>query len=305
MNRRQTVCAILAALFLLPRVWLAAETGEETKKAPEAKGGHNLPKVPSRATLLKDVDAQDPDKEAAAIRRWARELIAAKEKQAQIELERITKTIRAEEGARQAAEAERRRRQARYDEVWGGFENKSARSNAGATLHIRLDFQVPEIETYRLAVEASRAREALANDILETLPRLARNASGKLTDDDYRDAGAILNASSRLFQKLDYPEEGYLSEAKLETARDLPANAHALLRAGRPATEANGYRIPFYDAKGEGVLDVPERKAMAMAFVEIALRSAEEAVFYKNVADTLAALRQTAAARFADIEIEP
>jgi hypothetical protein len=302
---RHPACLLLAAFSLFPFLAFAAENEESAKKDADTVALRGLPRVPTRATLLKGLGTHDADAEAEALRRWARELILAKEKKAQSELETITKKVRAEERARLAAETERQRRQEKYDETWGNFWVRSTRAGTPAPAHLKLDFLVPEIETYRLAAEVCRARAALAGDILAQLSRLAGNAQGALTDEAYMSAGAIWLGCSGLFQNLDYPEDGYLTEAKLEAARDLPRNARAALGAGRSGAEASGFRIQPYDVKGAGTLDVEARKAMTMAYVEIALRSAAEAEFYKNAADLLAALRQSAAARFSDVEIAP
>jgi len=300
----RAVCVVLPALFVAANVLLAGERGEE-KKGSGAADVRLLPKVPSRVAILKGLETGDPDKEGDKIGEWVMGLIAAKEKRANTELEAIKKRLRSEESARQAAERDRQRRADKYDETWGALGTKTSSGGSGGATHIKLDFQVPEIETYRVAMAVCRVREALANDVVETLPRLDRNGDGRLTENEYRDAGAILTATSRLFQKLDANDDGILNEAEIEAARELPRNATAAIRTGRPTAESAGFKIKPYDADSDGVLDVNERKALTMAYVDVALRAGQEAAFYQRVIEALATAREVVAGKFADIEVTP
>jgi Ca2+-binding EF-hand superfamily protein len=172
-------------------------------------------------------------------------------------------------------------------------------------VRLRLTFQVPEITTYRLAVEACHARQTLANDIVEALGRLDRNGDGKVSSDEYRDAGAIISAATRLFEKLDPNDDGCLTADELETARTLPRNAAEALRLGRATAEAKTFRIKPFDKDADGTLDMDERKALTMAFVDASLRAAQDAAFYALVAESLSAARDLVAAKFTEVEIAP
>lgn len=301
--------SLFIVLFLLPFFASAAEEGQGGGAIrPRETLLRALPRVPSRETLLdlkhNSGKELDRDKENELVRAWVSSTIAAKEKRADVELAAMKKKILDERQAELSTERERQRRQEKLDESWGV---SGARSDAGTgkALHIQLDFQVPEIDSYRAAAEACKAREALANEIVARLPRLNSNADSQLVGDDYRAAAALLAGSARLFQKLDSNGDGFLTAAKLSAARELPENAAAALRDGRAETSVANYRIKPFDANSDGILDVAERKALTMAFVECAMKAANDAAFYTRVADMLAASRQPVANKFADVEIVP
>ncbi|MGD0093126.1 MAG: hypothetical protein ABSE73_24705, partial [Planctomycetota bacterium] len=204
----------------------------------------SLPRVPAQATIVKG----SPSDEAAAIREWSKSFIELKEKKALLELKKIKEEVKTEEAIRAKEEEEARQRQRRYDESLGTLRPVAPTERHGP-LHVRLEFMVPEIQTYRLAAEVSRARQALANDVVALLGRLDRNGDGKLTDDEYRDAGALLSATTSLFAPLDSTGDGYLTAEKLEAVRNLPENAAAALRLGRVAASAKDFRIKPFDTK--------------------------------------------------------
>ena len=106
--------ALFASLsvFLLAAFVRGAENPEAILERREIA---SLPKVPSRDTIMKDAGS-----DTAKIGQWVRSVIEAKEKKANVELEQLKKTARAEEDARLTAERERRRRQEKYDQSFGG-----------------------------------------------------------------------------------------------------------------------------------------------------------------------------------------
>jgi Ca2+-binding EF-hand superfamily protein len=263
-----------------------------------------VPKVSTRTTILKNVDSRDAEKESVRLREFVREMIEAKEKRANDELKVMLAKIREEENARIAAEKERRRRQENYEGSWGTLSRSGKLSDA-APSRIRLDFQVPEIESYRRATDAARHLETLANDVLATLPRLDRDGDGRLALDEYREATAMVVGSTRIFGSLDGRGDGLITDTDLEAVKNSASTAAAATKSGKTTAEAAGYKLKTYDGDSDGVLDVEERKALTMAFVEAALRWKNEAEFYSKMADGLLIARQVVAAKFADVEVNP
>ena len=94
-----------------------------------------------------------------------------------------------------ATEEERRRRQARYDAAFGTLSSPPTLTVVDrAAQHMRLDFQVPEIELYRRAETVLRKRAALARDVVNALSRLPADAEGTL--------GGLVQEARRLEQHL-------------------------------------------------------------------------------------------------------
>lgn len=248
-------------------------------------------RVPTRAAILKD-----SQQEGAIVGSWVQQTIEEKEKRAQNELVALKKKLQTEEDARVKAEEEKARRAARY-------EGATARKVKRQPLRMRLDFQVPEIDTFRRAAETCRVQKQLADDVVDVLTRLDIDRNGRLSGDEYRDACALVNGAGRLFYKLDANDDGFLSIAELDAARDLPKNGDAALRAGQPS---DGKKLKNrFDANDDGVLDVTERKTLTMAFVEVALHAEQDGAFYRQVADRLSTSREIVAAKFARLELEP
>jgi hypothetical protein len=292
--------SVVAPVLTLAVCLAVSVRAEEPRKEAELRA---LPKVTARSVILKDIDAKDAEKESTRTRVFVQELIAEKEKKANLELVTLLKKIKDDEDAKAAAEKERRRREQNYEGSWGALVGRSSSKNQRGNLRVKLDFQVLEIDTYRQAAEVSKRMETLANEIVDTLPKLDRDGDGKLTVEEYREAGAILSATSKLFQGLDGHADGSISESDIENARTIPASASAASKAGRAAAEATGFKIKTYDADSDGILDVTERKALTMAYVDAALRWGQEAGFYTRLADNLAVARQVVAAKFASIDV--
>jgi len=262
-----------------------------------------LPKVADRSAILKNIDLKNPEKEATRLREFVHELMQAKEKRANDELKVMLAKIKEEENARIAADKERRRRQENYEGSWGTLSRAKA-SNAAPT-RIKLDFQVPEIESYRRAAAASKQLERLTNDILETLARLDRDGDGRLSLDEYRDASAMVVGGARVFNGLDGHGDGTIAESDLDAVKASASTAAAAAKAGSATAEGAGYKLKAYDIDGDNVLDVDERKTLTMAYVDAALRWKNEADFYSRIADGLLIARQVVAAKFADVEVNP
>jgi len=293
---RFSAAAVLAGIFITAN--LAAS--EQAEKAAAA-----FPKVPSRALILKD--NKDGDAEGKRVSDWVQTFIEAKEKKARAELEVMRVKLKQESVEREGAEKERRRREDRQNQRWGTLGGKALPSeNRKNDVRMMLDFLVPEVETYRATSDVYRFHQALCNDIVEALSKLDRDGDGRLTVDEYRDVAAILASTIRLFQNFDKNNDGMLSEGEVEGMQNIPANAAAAIRLGRPSDSvAETIKIKAWDTDGNGELDVTERKALSMSFVNQSLRAGENAAFYKNVADKLASARDVVAAKFAGLEILP
>jgi Ca2+-binding EF-hand superfamily protein len=291
--------ACLSGVILAALVSFTVTCAEEPEAIVEKKEMPVLPKVPVRSAILKD-----GENESATISNWVKAFMEGKEKKANIELEELKKNARAQEETRAAAEKERKRRQDKYDQNFGTV-GASASSTRRAPLRMKLDFQVLEIDTFRAISETQRAMQGLANDIAKNLTSLDRDGDGKLKDDEYREAGAIVVATRRMFSSIDANSDGFISEEELDLARKLPPNMSAAIRAGKPGAAAANFKIKPFDKDGDGVLDVDERKALASAFVDLSVKLGQEADFYKAVSDNLAKAREIVAGKFAEVEVGP
>lgn len=272
--------------------------------ASEEKSVIALPKVPSRATIVKDL--KNGESESKRVSDWVQVFIEAKEKKARAELEVLREKYKLEEATREYAEKERKRREERQNQRWGSLGPKTVSADRKSGVRLKVDFVVPEVETYRIASDIYRTHQALCNDIVEVLSKLDRDADGRLTVEEYRDVAALVNSSGRIFLSMDKNNDGMITEGEIEQMLNVPANAAAALRLGRPAEgEAEVTRIKVWDADNDGELNVNERKALSMNFVTQSLRATENAAFYRNVADTLSAARNLVATKFSELEILP
>lgn len=267
--------------------------------AIEHKEALGLPKVPSRAAIMKEGETS-----SVKLAEWIRQFIEAKEKKANVELETLKKNVRAEEEARLAAEKERRRRQDKYDASWGTVGAAAGNGKRG-NVRLKLQFQVVEIDTYRTLAETSRYLQAAASEIAQSLSGLDRDGDGKLGGDEYRDAASVAVSSKALFQPIDANADGLITEEEIDAARRVPPNTSAAIRAGRQGASAPNFKIKPFDADGNGVLDVDERKAFSTALVELAVRLGHDTDFYRSVADNLSKAREIVAVKFADVEVAP
>jgi len=291
-------CTGFLACLLMVAVPFSRAICAEDESAIEHKESLGLPKVPSRAAIQKDGESD------TKIALWIQSFIEAKEKKANTELETLKKNVRAEEEARITAEKERRRRQDKFDQSWGTVGAGSSNGKR-ANLRLKLNFQIVEIETYRTLADTDRALQGVANEIAQGLSGLDRDGDGKLSADEYRDAGAVVVSTLRLFQNIDANADGMITEEELDSARRVPPNIAAAIRMGRDGASVANFKIKPFDADGNGVLDVDERKALTTAFVELAVRLGHDADFYKSIADSLSKAREIVAAKFADVEVAP
>jgi len=257
-----------------------------------------MARVSTRAAILKD----NPN-EAKRVPEWIATFMEAKERKAALELDVIRKTVQAEEGKRMEDERERRRREENYKRSIG--EYVSTKKDDKGSSRIKLDFQVPEIETYRVATDVCLQYKALSDSLADFLSRLDRDGDGKLGGDDYTDAGAATSGSSKVLQPIDANADGLLSEDELDASKKLPRNAATALRAGRAITQVPAYKIKTFDKDANGELSTDEYKSMVMTYVEASLRLESDAAFYKQLADSLVQARAVSAARYAELEVAP
>jgi len=290
-----------AATFLFVIAVCAGAAEGENASTPEPREALVLPKVATRDTIIKPGQPVDPTK----LNEWAARIIEGKVKRANVELEGLKKKTLAEEDVRVASERERQRRQEKYNQNWGNIGPSGGSVTKRGGVRMRLDFQVPEIETLRAIVDTLNLQQYLATDVAQTLSMLDKDGDGKLAGEEYRDAGAITATCGRLLVKLDANGDDFINEEEIVLGRRIPASASNAVRSGRDVASVAGYRIKIFDADTNGVLDVNERKAMGMAFVDLSIRFGQDAAFYKLAQESLAHAREPVAAKFADIEIAP
>jgi hypothetical protein len=260
-----------------------------------------LPKVPTLekiGTTPKQIDA------------WVQGLIQKKEIKARVEVVLLKQRILAEQREAIAADKERIRREERYNASFGGPLRGGNAEAGGAkknrAIKVKLAFQVPELDMYKRVLEAYKLRAALAAGAVETLTRIDRNADGKLSGDEYRDAGNLVLATRKLFRSLDTDNDGLISLAEIEAARQLPASGAEAISAGSQMKEANNGPDPLkdYDKKGTGELGLAELKALSSAYLVAALDAQKAVEHCQKVIDALATAQQASAAKFENLTIE-
>jgi hypothetical protein len=311
MNPLRALCICVPVLLACGRLCAEMTAREEAeaiqdKRAAELATLMALPRIPTRDEVLKDVKEKEikEDVELTKTNDWVQNFIDKKKAQAEKEIDELKKKFQQDEQERIAKEKERQRRLTKMAE-YGDYIPVSRADNKRSTVTIKLDFQVPEVETCRRAQDACRLRKALADDIIDTLSRLDRNNDGKLTNDEYQDALAIVIGAAKLFQKIDTNDDGFLSEAEIESAKQLPKDAADALQKGRAASRLPNAKLKPYDANDDNVLDAEERKTLSMAFVDLALKAEKEAEFYRHLADSLTVSRDIMAAKYANVVLSP
>lgn len=257
-----------------------------------------LPRIQTRAAILKDNETNP-----RRMQDWVGTFMEGKERKAKLELDVIKKTIQAQEAKRLEEERERQRRDDNYRRSMG--EYVPVKRDDKASSKIKLDFQVPEIDAYRYAAEACTTQATLAKGVADYFSRLDRDGDGKLTEDDYRDAGAVTVGASKVLLPMDANGDGYLSEDEILATEKLPRNAATALRQGKNSIQVANYRMKTFDKDANGELSVDEYKAMVMTYIEASVRLETDAAFYKQVADNLALARTVSAARYAELDVTP
>ena len=292
---------LCAALFLGARGVLGAD---DNASLADPNAMQAIPKVPTMATIVGDGDP------ALQRRLWAQNLIKKKEIKARVEVVILKKKLLEEADAASVEEKDRQRRTERYNNSFRKEGELALPSGAGEgkkrVLTLRLEFQVPEIDSYKKLIEVFKIRATLAENIVTTLTKLDRDADGKLSGDEYRDAALLYLATQRLFHSIDNDDDGYFSASEIEAAKTLPADGIAAITAGSATKEANSgvYKIKDFDINGDGVLSVSERKAMSSAYLDVGLKARQEAENYQKLVDDLLTLRQATAAKFANVTVE-
>jgi hypothetical protein len=303
----------LALTFCIPITFVSsplwAQTAREEseaiqdKRAAELAAMMALPRIPTRDELIKDKDAKE-DVESTKINDWVQKFMDDKKDKAQKEIDEIKKKYHDEEQVRIDKEKERQRRLAKLSD-YSDLVPLRNETTKRSSVTIKLNFQVPEVDTCRRAADVCRMRKALADDIVENLSRLDRNNDGKLTADEYQDALAILIGSAKVFQKIDSNEDGLLSESEIENAKQMPKDACEAMQKGRAASRLPGAKLKPYDTNDDGVRDDEERKVLSMAFVDIALKADKEAEYYRHMADSLSVSRDILAAKYSSVVLGP
>ena len=296
----------LAVLLAAPMSLRASDRDDaeavQDRRAVELAAQLTLPRIPTRDSLLKGTDGK-PDTESAKLAQWVAEVIGKKKERADAEVAEMKKKVNQDEEARLARERERQRRLARINNAEDLEPLLKEKESKPIAVRVKLEFQAPEIDTCRRAEQVCRQRKALADDIVNVLSKLDRNNDGILSADEYTDALALLIGAGRLFQQIDANEDGFLSDAEIDAARQLPRDGNEARVNGRQAASLPNARIKPYDANADGVLDGEERKALEMAFVSAALKAEKEADYYRRLGDALSVSRDIIAAKFADTVI--
>lgn len=273
-HTRSLVLGLLASACL-PGLLLAGTAEEDAPKLLV------LTQVASRASIVKGGESVPESKQTAE---WVKALIAAKEKRADREFEEFSKKELEQLEAKRAS---------------------NPRNKLEGTLRVVFDFYVPEVDTYEAIVEIFRAHKALADDAVEALTGLDRDRNGKLSAEEYTEAAAIVNATKRIFDPLDANNDGLITETEINAAWNVPRDAAAAIKPGKGrSASAAASMIKDFDANSDGALDVDERKALTMKYVEFSMRFGKDAAFYKQIRDSLAAARDEAGEKFSNREIK-
>jgi Ca2+-binding EF-hand superfamily protein len=288
---------IFSGLLPLLAMGAAANLFAEDSDLPPVTD--TLVRVQSREAILKD--ATDEGKRTTD---WIASFMEAKERKARLELDVIRKTVQAQEMKRLEEERERRRRDDDYRRSIGEYVPPRKDSDTAART-IKLDFQVPEITTYETVSTVYEKHKELADSVTAYLSKLDRDGDGKLTGEDYADAGATVLGVAKLLQPVDSNGDGYLTQRELETAFEIPRNAVSARRDGREVSQTSDFRIKQFDKDNNGELSTQEYKSMVMTYVEAGRRAATSAAFYKQAATALSQARVVSAARFADLDVAP
>jgi Ca2+-binding EF-hand superfamily protein len=286
-------CRRVGVVGLIAVMSASVQAGEEG--TPQVQG---LPKVQSRAAIMKDNETNP-----RRVQDWVAAFMDGKERKAKLELDIIKKTVQAEEAKRLEEERERQRRDDNYRRSIGDYVPLKREDKASSK--IKLDFQVPEIDAYRYASQACTLQATLAKGMADFFSRLDRDGDGKLTEEDYRDAGAANVGAVKVLLPLDANGDGQLTEIELDNAQKIPRNAATAMRQGKSATEIPAYKIKTFDKDANGELSVDEYKAMVMTYVEASVRLESDAAFYKQLADSIAQARVVFAARYAELDVTP
>ncbi|MEI6231988.1 MAG: hypothetical protein WCT04_02985 [Planctomycetota bacterium] len=260
-----------------------------------------LPKVPTLTAIIGDGNAK------TQTNKWVQELMKKKETKARVEIVLLKQKLITEQESQDVEEKERLRRKIAYDKAHGTlYDTPIATDRKKRTIRMKLEFQVPEIEMYRRLIDTYKTRAALASSVVDALTKLDRDNDGRLTADEYRDAACIFVATQRLFAAIDNDNDGLISLSEIEAAKNLPANAAAALTAGSNSKDATAgtLKIKGFDANSDGALTIAERKALSSAYLEVELKSQQDADAYQKLHDDLSTARQVTAAKFENLIIE-
>lgn len=273
-------------------VCVAAGLGMRTIRAEESRS------VPAASALRSTIEL-----DRKKVEDNANTYVAAHEKAVkaifEIQKKNVEEQLLKEEEERQ----EKIRRQKRYKEQKGDTSTQSEDEGPRSVV-LRVDFVVPELTTYRRAAAGCRKRAELARAVVQILPDLDRNKDGNLTDDEYRDAGAIIRTTERLLRGMDSDKDGQISIIELDSTNTLPRNAIAAARAGASLVNGKDFLIAKYDADKDGTLDVSERKALSVEYSNAALAYTAEAADYDKVADEIEARQKMSADKFQHMEVK-
>jgi len=292
---------VLLAVTSFSMVGARAAEPDAAEKPADERVLQALPKVPTLATIVGDGSTK------AQVGAWIQELMKKKETKARVEIVILKQKLIAEQQTQDADEKERIRRKNQYDKAHGTLYDAPVAANEKKKriLKMKLEFQVPEIETYRRLIDVYKARSALALNIVDALTKLDRDNDGKLSADEYRDAAYMFIATQRLFTSVDSDGDGYITPAELDAAKNMPADAAAAMIAGSNSRDANGpLLIKGYDADKDGVLTIAERKALSSAYLEIELKAQQEVAAYQKLSDDLISARSVTAAKFENVTVE-
>lgn len=253
--------------------------------------------IPAAATL-----SHGSDLDRRKLEDYAGAAVAKHEKfvLAQFEIEK--RKIEAELTQSEKERIEREKRRNRYKEQKGDTQTQKDEEQA-KVVRVRVDFIVPEYTATRQAIAACQTRAALAQSVVDTLPKLDDSNDGSLTDEEYRYAAAMVRSTERVLKGIDPDKDGTISALELEGSRTLPANAAVGVRAALSMVDQKEYRIPKFDANADGVLDVGEQKAIAVAYAQAILNYKSEAATQERIAAELEHRQKLASARFENLEV--
>jgi hypothetical protein len=289
---------LLASAFALGAAWIVPAEEPVAIRADLEVPGHGK---------------LDPDNlyERRIIDEYCRNLIEAREAYAEKQVALQKEKLIAEAKSEDARRKEEDRRRALYEKHFGtppaqtnpDKKPEEPKEEKKASVRVRVTFTVPEALLYQAAAKTCRDRKVFCEAVLDYLARLDPSNTGKIAEDDYKIAGALLMDAAKFLRSLD--NGGSLTIGLLGELDEVPLDPAAIVKANLRIVNSKHFTINSFDDNHDGVLDSAERKRMSLAFSTMARQYGQEAAFYQSISDGLTVRAKVVAARMDNIELMP